>query len=172
MIPLIVLLGAFAIISIGIKYFTKENDSQLAGRIAMSVMLLFTASGHFAYPEGMALMIPDIIPYKREVVFLTGIIEIAGAVGLLVRRLQVITAWLLILFFIMVLPANIHAAIRNVDYQTGPSTGPGINYLWFRVPLQLFFIAWTYFFAIRRNKKSEQPGKRTPAINMRTSVDQ
>jgi uncharacterized membrane protein len=149
MSPLIVLIGAFAISLWATKYFTKVYNYPLSGRIAMSVMLLFTATGHFIFPQGMALMIPDFIPFKREVVFLTGLIEIAAAIGLLVPRLQKITAWLLIVFFISVLPANMNAAIRNIDYQTGANTGNGIAYLWFRVPLQVFFILWTYFFAIR-----------------------
>ena len=123
----------------------------------MSVMLLFTATGHFLFPQGMALMIPDFIPFKREVVLLTGLIEIAAAIGLLVPRLQVITAWLLIAFFILVLPANIHAAIQHIDYQTGARTGSGLAYLWFRIPLQVFFILWTYFSAIRPQRQKHQP---------------
>lgn len=166
MIPLFILLGAFVVSSFIIRYFTKAMDHQLAGRVAMSVMLLFTATGHFAFPEGMALMIPDFIPYKREVVFITGIIEIAAAIGLLIPRLQVLTAWLLILFFLFVLPANIHAATRNIDYQTGTNTGYGVAYLWFRVPLQLFFILWTYFFAIRLRKASKPPTKKVPATRV------
>jgi uncharacterized membrane protein len=149
MSPLLVLIGAFILALLATKYFTKAFRHPLSGRIAMSVMLLFTATGHFLFPQGMALMIPDFIPFKREVVLLTGLIEIAAAIGLLVPRLQVIAAWLLIVFFIMVLPANIHAAIHHIDYQTGANTGNGIAYLWFRIPLQVFFILWTYFFAIR-----------------------
>lgn len=167
MIPLFVLLGAFLISSIVIRYVSKEYDFRLSGRIAMSVMLLFTATGHFAFPEGMALMIPDFIPYKREVVLLTGFIEIAAVVGLLVARLQVLTAWLLIVFFICVLPANIHAAIRNIDYQAATSTGPGVGYLWFRVPLQIFFILWTYYFAIRLKNTATPPKKSMPADKRR-----
>ena len=31
-------------------------------------------------------------------------------------------------------------------YQNGTYTGNGINYLWFRIPLQIFFILWVYYF--------------------------
>ncbi|WP_162056508.1 DoxX family protein [Pontibacter pamirensis] len=166
MIPLFVLLGAFAISSSVIRYTTNRFNFPLAGRIALSIMLLFTATGHFAYPEGMALMIPDFIPFKKEAVFLTGLFEIAAAVGLQIGRLQAMTAWLLIAFFILVLPANIHAAIRNIDYQTGANTGPGLAYLWFRVPLQVFFIVWTYFFGVRLNNAAKSPRKRMPINGM------
>lgn len=115
----------------------------------MSIMLLFTSIGHFAFTKGMEMMIPTIIPYKRTMVYLTGVIEICAAVGLLLGSTRELTAWLLILFFILLLPANIYAAMKHVDYQKGTFEGSGVGYLWFRVPLQVLFIIWTYFFAIR-----------------------
>ena len=120
-----------------------------AGRIAMSVMLLFTALGHFLYPEGMALMLPDFIPFKKAMIYLTGCIEIAAANGLQIPRLRKLTGWLLIIFFILILPANIHAAIHHVNLETGRYDGNGLNYLWFRIPLQIFFIGWVYLFAVK-----------------------
>jgi uncharacterized membrane protein len=78
----------------------------------------------------------------------TGIIEIVAAAGLLIHSLQQKTAFLLIAFFILILPTNINAAFRHIDYQKGTNDGKGVSYLWFRMPLQVFFIAWTWFFAI------------------------
>lgn len=153
MLPLFVLLGTFAVSLLVTKYFTKAFDYSLSGRMAMSCMLVLTAIGHFAFTQGMAMMMPDFIPFKRQLVYLTGLLEIAAAFGLLFFRLQHITAWLLIIFFILILPANINAALKNIDYQTESSTGHGVAYLWFRVPLQVFFIAWTYFFGIRLRAK-------------------
>lgn len=147
--PLFVLIGAFIVSLLVLIFLTKEANYILAGRIAMSVMLFFTAIGHFAFSQGMALMIPEFIPFKKAFVYFTGLIEIAAAIGLLNSSLQYITGWLLIIFFVVVLPANINAAIKNIDYQKGTVTGNGVSYLWFRVPLQLFFIGWVYFFAVR-----------------------
>ena len=147
--PLFVLLGTFAASLLVIKLFGGEFDFSLAGRIAMSAMLIFTAIGHFAFSEGMTLMLPSFVPFKKAVIYLTGVIEVAAAIGLLIPRLQNLTAWLLILFFFLILPANINAAINKIDYQKGTTDGNGLTYLWFRVPLQIFFIAWVYFFAIK-----------------------
>ena len=147
--PLFILLGAFIISLLATKFFAGEFDYSLSGRIAMSAMLFFTASGHFAFSKGMTMMMPDFIPFKRELVYLTGVIEIAAAIGLLISSWQNLTAWLLILFFVLILPANINAARRKIDYQKGTTDGNGIKYLWFRVPLQLFFICWVYFFALK-----------------------
>jgi len=147
--PLFVLLGAFVISLLATKLFAKTFDYQLAGRIAMAVMLVFTAIGHFAFTKGMEMMLPDFIPFKTEVIYLTGIIEIIGAVGLLIPGISAWTGWALILFFILLLPGNIKAAIDHLDYQKGTFDGKGPGYLWFRIPLQILFIVWTYFSAIR-----------------------
>jgi len=158
MAPLIVLFTVFIITLILFRFTTKENDLFSAGQIAMSAMLLFTAIGHFIYTEGMAMMLPDFVPYAKEMIYFTGGLEIAAAAGLLIPRLRRVTAWLLIIFFIQILPANIYAAIHQVDYQKGTLEGAGSEYLWFRVPLQLFFILWVYFFILypirNQNRKS------------------
>ena len=90
-------------------------------------------------------MIPDWVSFKTELVYLTGIIEILAAIGLLIPAYQTLTGWSLIIFFIAILPVNINAAIKHIDYQKGTFDGSGANYLWFRVPLQILFIAWVYF---------------------------
>jgi hypothetical protein len=46
------------------------------------------------------------------------------------------------------LSANINAAIHKVDYEKATYEGPGISYLWFRIPLQLLFIAWVAYFGL------------------------
>ncbi len=146
---LVILLSAFVVSLLIIRLVTGEFDYSLSGRIAMATMLAFTAIGHFAFVEGMTMMMPAFFPFKKQMVYLTGVIEVAAAIGLLVPQLRYLAAWLLILFFVLILPANINAAINKIDYQKGTIDGKGLNYLWFRVPLQIFFIAWVYFFAVR-----------------------
>lgn len=147
--PLIVLLGVFGISLLVMKIFRGNFELALSGRMAMSAMLLFTAVGHFAFTKGMSLMLPDIVPFKTETVYLTGIIEIAAAIGLFIQNFRTLTAWLLIVFFILILPANIYATIKHIDYQKGTFDGNGIAYLWFRIPLQILFIVWIYLSAIK-----------------------
>lgn len=151
--PLVVLISVFLLGLFIIKLRTKKIDWQLAGRIAMSVMLLFTAIGHFAFTEGMARMIPAVFPFKKGLVYLTGILEILFAVGLLIPKISGKTAWLLIAFFLAILPANIKAAMEHINYQTGELDGHGMDYLWFRIPLQIFFIAWVFFTTIKNYEK-------------------
>ncbi len=150
--PLFVLTGTFILLTIIIRLYRKQFDHAAAARIALSVMLLFTALGHFLFAEGMSKMIPAFVPLKQEMVYLTGILEIIAAVGLQIKKLRVLTGRLLILFFLIVLPANVNATIMEINYQTGAHDGPGPDYLWFRVPLQFVFIGWTYFCSFYHNK--------------------
>ena len=147
--PLLILLLSFIISLFVIKSIKKEYDFALSARVAMSMMLVFTAIGHFAFTKGMSMMIPEFIPFKENFVYLTGIFEILLAIGLLIPRLKAISGWTLIIFLLLMLPANIYASINNVNYQKGTFDGNGIAYLWFRIPLQILFIIWTYSSTIR-----------------------
>ena len=147
--PLIVLLLSFTISIFVFKIIKKEYNIALSAKIAMTIMLIFTAIGHFAFTKGMSMMIPKFIPFKENLVYLTGIFEILLALGLIIPKLKIVSGWALIIFLLLMLPANIYASINNVNYQKGTFDGNGITYLWFRIPLQFFFIVWTYICTIR-----------------------
>src|SRR4051812_37957015 len=114
---LLVLLVTFGIKAFIIKLIEGEYAHALAARIGMPVMLLFAAVANFVFTKGMTMMMPDIIPYKKTMVYLTGVIEMLAAIGLLIPDLRALTRWLLILFFLVLLPANIHAAIKHIDFE-------------------------------------------------------
>jgi uncharacterized membrane protein len=141
--PLIVLLLTFGI-SLAVTKLINNYNVRLSAQIAIAVMMAFTAIAHFTFTKGMTMMMPSFIPFKKELVYLTGIIEITAAIGLLIPSTRTITAWLLIIFFIVLTPANINAAMKHIDIEKGTFDGSGLNYLWFRIPLQVLFIVWVY----------------------------
>jgi uncharacterized membrane protein len=147
--PLIVLLAVFVLSILLIKVFRGSYNYALSARIAMSAMLAFTSIAHFVFTKGMAMMLPDFIPYKIETVYITGLIELLASIGLFIPAFRITIAWLLIVFFLLVLPANIYASIKQVDYQKGTLEGNGLVYLWFRIPLQILFIIWIYLSSIK-----------------------
>lgn len=148
--PLIVLLSTFAVVLAFLRIFQGGFNWILAARVALSVMLCFTALGHFMFTEGMTMMVPDIIPFKKGMVYLTGIIEITAAIGIHVPQVRVITGVLLVIFFVTILPANIKAVVEHIDYQKGTYDGSGLTYLWFRIPFQILLLAWVYLSVIRK----------------------
>ena len=148
--PLLLFIAVTVLSLLLSKIIQGKYDLNKSVRIGMSIMLLFTALGHFLFPDGMALMVPDFIPFKKEMVYFTAIIEITAAIGLQIPQVRVLTAWLLILFFVLLLPANIKASMDQLNYQTGAFDGPGLAYLWFRVPLQVLFIFAVYSSSIKK----------------------
>ena len=99
--------------------------------------------------ESMIQMLPEFIPYKKETVYLTGILEISASIGLLIQRLSKLTSILLIVFFLAILPANIVGSIKQVNFG---GMAKGVSHLYFRIPLQVLFIFWTYYFGIKKNE--------------------
>jgi uncharacterized membrane protein len=147
--PFYLLLAVF-VISAGISKLTTGSwNLSFGGNLAMTFMLFFTALGHFMFTEGMTLMVPAFIPFKRELIYLTGIIEIIFGLALLFPSVRNYAGIAVIVFLILLLPANIYAAIHQVNYEKATFDGPGLRYLWLRVPLQIIFIAWTYYFSVK-----------------------
>jgi len=145
MIPLTILLSVFLLTLLVTKIFKAKLSARGAGRIAMAAMLVFTAFVHFKFTKGMALMIPDVLPYRLTGVLATGILEIVFIIGLLLPRTWKFTGTALIIYLILVIPVHVHAAIEHIDFRTAEATGHGLDFLWFRIPLQFFFIAWVYW---------------------------
>lgn len=146
--PLIVLVVSFLISFLILRIVNKEYNVALAARISMSIMLLFTALGHFLFSKGMTLMIPEMIPFKLFLVYGTGVLEILFAIGLHIEKYRSLTSWSIVIFLVLMLPANINASFLELNYQTGEYNGKGLIYLWFRIPLQILFISWTYLSSI------------------------
>jgi uncharacterized membrane protein len=121
-------------------------DHLFRGRLSLALVFMFTASGHFAKSRPMSDMLPSWVPGRLQIVYATGVLEIAGAIGLLVPRVHRVAGMCLIAFLVAVFPANIYAARKRVDIG-GHAEGPA--YLLARAPLQLLLVAWTYWFAVR-----------------------
>src|SRR5205823_7827869 len=95
--------------------------------------VLFVAAGifHFVRTDFYVRIMPPYLPWHRELVYLSGVFEIALGVLVLVPRWSVLAAWGLIALLIAVFPANVHMAL-NADLY--PEFSPAV--WWARLPLQ------------------------------------
>jgi uncharacterized membrane protein len=125
------------------------------GRISLALVFLLTGATHFIVPGPMADMLPPWVPERLMLIYLTGVAEVAGAVGLLSERWARPAGVCLFLFLILVFPANVYAAFQRVPLG-GHAAGP--VYLIARAPVQLFLVWWTYWFAVRRNAYGYRSG--------------
>ena len=150
MTPLFILLISFGLIFVINKFLLGGKLSlSFVGRISLALMLLATGIAHFTDTDVMVELIPEFMPFKREIVYLTGVLELLSTVGLLINKTAKLTSILLIIFFVSILPANIIGSIKQVNLG---GMNYGTVYLFFRIPLQLLFIFWAYYFGIRLNK--------------------
>lgn len=106
---------------------SKSGD---VGRIVLASFFVFTGVMHFVRPKNFIKIMPD-LPYKKELVDISGFFEILGGVGLLVPPVRKAAGVGLIALLWAVFPANINMAIKNIDFGFVP---PWV--LWARLPLQ------------------------------------
>lgn len=122
-------------------------ERNLRGRVALALVFLFTGIGHFIKTAEMVAMLPPWVPQRELLVYVTGGLEIAAALALLVPATSRFTGLFLCAFLVAVFPANVYAAFQRIDFG-GHGSGPA--YLAVRLPLQLLLIAWTWWFVVRR----------------------
>ncbi|HEY8602421.1 MAG TPA: DoxX family protein [Thermomicrobiales bacterium] len=105
------------------------------GLIALG--FLASAGLHFAATDTEARLIPEFLPWRRELVLISGAAEVAGALGLLYPPTRTAAAYGLVALLIAVFPANINHAVQNIQLG-GFMDSRG--YQWGRLPFQALFI--------------------------------
>jgi uncharacterized membrane protein len=111
-------------------------------RWAMAAFYAAAGVLHLHSPDGFLAIMPDWVPFPREVVLATGACEIAGAAALLTQRLRWLAGLMLALYAIAVFPANIKHAFENV-----PIAGVTLSW-WYHAPrlaLQPLLVWWALF---------------------------
>ena len=106
-------------------------------RLGASAFWIFAGVMHFVIPRSyQAIVPPSIARWKREIVIVSGVAEIAGGVAVLPERTRRGARWWLLATLAAVYPANIHMALNPRDYRKIPEP-----LLWARLPVQGLF-AW------------------------------
>jgi uncharacterized membrane protein len=93
---------------------------------------------HLIVTDAMVAIVPRFVPFPREIVILTGVCELAGAIGLMTTRWRVAAGWGLAAYALCVWPANVQHAIHDL----GNGTGLSIWYHGPRLALQPVIIWW------------------------------
>ncbi|MEM6839354.1 MAG: hypothetical protein AAF609_21230 [Cyanobacteria bacterium P01_C01_bin.120] len=147
MVVLVVLLSVFTVTWGLFAIAQRPRQMRTAGCIAFAALFIFTDISHFALAEGMMQMLPEWVPGRYPIIYITGIMEILLGLNFLWPSVRRLSGLLTLAFLVAVLPSNIYAALNSVDFG-GNINGP--RYLFFRVPLQLFLLWWVWFMAVRR----------------------
>jgi uncharacterized membrane protein len=99
---------------------------------------VFAGLMHFLIPRAYESIVPDYVPARRRIVYLSGVAEIAGGAGVMHPRTRRVGAWWSVATLLAVFPANVHMALNPERYRV-----PGGRLsLYLRLPVQVLFIAW------------------------------
>ncbi len=93
---------------------SAEGLVRRLARLVLALAYGFVGYVHLKSPEGFLPIMPEFVPFPREVVLATGVAEIAGAIGLMIPRLRVAAAWGLAAYAVCVFPANIKHAVEGI----------------------------------------------------------
>lgn len=104
---------------------------------------------HFVRPKPYRAIVPPYLPAPEALVFLSGVAELAGGLGLMLRPTRRLAGWWLIATLVAVFPANLHMARHPEGY---PKVPGGEAALKARLPLQALLIAWVVSASGRRRE--------------------
>jgi len=116
----------------------------MAPHMRLGAFFLFAGTMHFLKPRPYVAIVPDALPRKREIVFASGVAELAGGAGVLVPRTRRLAGWWLIATLLAIFPANVNMAVNAERYRVVPEP-----LLWVRLPLQGALIAWVWRAVLR-----------------------
>jgi len=121
-----------------------QKDFRGNARTATGAAFVFIGSTHFLFPEKYLEMMPPVLPAPLFLVYLSGVFEILGGLGLMISGTRRLAALGLILLLLAVFPANIYVALENI--QLGGFMNYAI-YQWLRLPMQFVLIGWVFWCA-------------------------
>ena len=107
--------------------------------IGLAAFFINVGIDHFVNPDFYLSIMPPAFPLHIEAVYISGVFEILGGIGVLIPKFRRFSGWGLVALLIAVYPANIYMAIS-------PDTFPDIplSALYFRLVLQFIFFYWAY----------------------------
>lgn len=118
-----------------------SNTCVAFGVVITALLFIAGGVGHLLWPQLYRPMMPAWLPAHDALIAISGVAELAGGVGLLVRRARRAAAIGLILLLVAVFPANVEM-LRIYQARGVPWWADAL--LWLRLPLQAVLIWWTW----------------------------
>jgi uncharacterized membrane protein len=94
----------------------RRFSTRTAARIGMALAMAFAGISHLLMPTPFVQHLPGWVPLREELVFLTGLLEIALGLALLLRQpWQRLAGFALAGYLLAVFPANVYVAVAEVE---------------------------------------------------------
>ena len=108
--------------------------------ISLCLILALAGLVHFMDPYAFANSIPLFMPYKLELIYVTGALEFLLVAGLMLKRSRPLFARLTALYFVLLIPIHFYVAINSI-----PMFGVSDPLLlWGRTLFQFVLIWWAF----------------------------
>ncbi len=108
-------------------------------RRGLAAAMIVAGLTHFARVEPFVQHLPEWIPAREALVYITGALEVALGIALMrSTRHRTTVGRVVAAYLIAVFPANIYVAVADIDVDGQPG---GLQ-AWLRLPLQALFVAW------------------------------
>ena len=117
---------------------------RLIFKCLLALLMVTAGIGHFLNPDVFLKIMPPYLPFHRELVYLSGLFEIALGITLLIPTLSQLAAWGIIALLIVVFPANIYL----YQHQEIVPASPLVHLI--RLLLQAVLIFWAYCYTKKR----------------------
>ena len=111
-------------------------------RWLLTVFMIVAGANHFVAPAAYVAMMPSVLPAPAALVYISGVAEILGGLGLILPATRRLAGWGLIALFVAIFPANINMAVHHLSL--GSRELPTWA-LWARLPLQIVLVVWAYW---------------------------
>lgn len=133
-------------------------------RLALAAFFVAVGVGHFREFAFFREIVPDWLPYPDAAVYVSGVAEILGGIGVLIPATRRAAGWGLLALLVAVYPANIEMAIHPEPLQHAPEwMGNEFTQAqrWARLPVQFLFMVWVWWttLAAPRAKPKRFPGE-------------
>ncbi|WP_298245326.1 DoxX family protein [uncultured Bradyrhizobium sp.] len=134
---------------------SASDRTRAVMRFVLAAFYIAAGVAHLMVPEKLLAITPSWVPFAAQIVLVTGICEIAGAIALVTKPLRWWSGVALALYALCVWPANIKHALEGIDLPPIPNSwlyhGP-------RLMFQPVLIWWALYCAcvidwpVRRDK--------------------
>lgn len=117
------------------------NTGSSLSRAVVGVLFVGAGALHFYAPGAYERTMPPYLPLHRELVYLSGALEILSGLGMLSERTRPAAGICLVLLLLAVWPANLQMLL---DARAAGKPSPWLALLWVRMPLQLLLMWWVW----------------------------
>lgn len=118
--------------------------------LALAVFAIFFIAGgiaHFVLTPAYVRVVPPYLPWPLVLVYVSGVFEVLGGLGLLYPPTRRFAAWGLVALLVAVFPVNLYMAMAGLDAPEWV--------LWVRLPLQIPLIWWAWSYTREKKTRSQ-----------------